>query len=313
MGLRGSKRRRPRDGAHARALRAAVPDDAPLVSDVCRLGYTALSLYPSHGRSGFLYPVGTTALGYGLPAAVGAALGRRLTGDAGPVVAIVGDGGLQLSAQELAVAAEEKLPLLLVVWNDGSYGEIRRSLPDFATGTVAAPDDPGLLCAAYGIDHVSAEDGAGVEAALARRACASCCRAAAAGGGAEGGGGAGPLLLEVNRAWDAHVTPAAEADAACAEAVAPKPMLGTMTFGWAQASSAVGEEAAAAMVRAFVAAGGEEVDTARMYAAGQTEHILAKPIDALPPAQSAPCAWRRRRTRRARRATAARAGSARRG
>ena len=116
----------PEGGGHAmvrtlRALRAAVPDDAPLVSDVCRLGYTALSLYPSHGRSGFLYPVGTTALGYGLPAAVGAALGRRLTGDAGPVVAIVGDGGLQLSAQELAVAAEEKLPLLLVVWNDGSY------------------------------------------------------------------------------------------------------------------------------------------------------------------------------------------------
>ena len=116
----------PTGGGHAmvrtlRALRAAVPDDAPLVSDVCRLGYTALSLYPSHGRSGFLYPVGTTALGYGLPAAVGAALGRRLTGDAGPVVAIVGDGGLQLSAQELAVAAEEKLPLLLVVWNDGSY------------------------------------------------------------------------------------------------------------------------------------------------------------------------------------------------
>ena len=134
----------PRGGGHAMlrtlgALRAAVPGDAPLVSDVCRLGYAALSLYPSHGRSGFLYPVGTTALGYGLPAAVGAALGRRLTGDAGPVVAIVGDGGLQLSAQELAVAAEEKLPLLLVVWNDGSYGEIRRSLPDFAT-EVPRPD-----------------------------------------------------------------------------------------------------------------------------------------------------------------------------
>ena len=86
----------------------------------------------------FLYPVGTTALGYGLPAAVGAALGRRLAGDSGPVAAILGDGGLQLSVQELAVAAEERLPLLLVVWNDGSYGEIRAPAPE-ASQTPLAP------------------------------------------------------------------------------------------------------------------------------------------------------------------------------
>ena len=106
------------------------------------------------------------------------------------------------------------------------------------------------------------EDGAGVEAALRSprvRGCAGRRRRAGgggeAGGGEAGGGGGGPLLLEVNRAWDAHH--AGRRSGRGVEAVAPKPILGT-AFGWAQASSAVGEEAAAAMVRAFVAAGGEE-------------------------------------------------------
>ena len=182
------------------ALRAALPQEAPLVSDVCRLGYAALSLYPAHQPRSFLYPVGTTALGYGLPAAVGAALGRRLAGDSGPVAAILGDGGLQLSVQELAVAAEERLPLLLLVWNDGSYGEIKRSLPDFAC-TVPRPD-LGLLAQAYGLHHLRVSSADEIEAALGSERVQRLLR-----GGGEAAGG--PILLEVRRAWDANLQEAA--------------------------------------------------------------------------------------------------------
>ena len=145
-------------------LRAALPDDAPLVADVCRIGYTALSLYPAYRPSTFLYPVGTTALGYGLPAAVGAAIAQRDLGLTRPVAAIIGDGGLQISVQELATAAEEKLPILLLVWNDASYGEIRRNLPTFATH-VPRPD-MAKLCEAYGVHHIYTEDADGVAAAM---------------------------------------------------------------------------------------------------------------------------------------------------
>ena len=55
-----------------------------------------------------------------------------------------------------------------------------------------------------------------------------------------------------------------------------------MTFGWAQASRHVGEQEAAAMLRAFVDAGGEEVDTARMYAGGEGEGLLARAAALLP-------------------------------
>ena len=282
-------------------LRAALPEGAPLVADVCRLGYTALSLYPAHSPASFLYPVGTTALGYGLPAAIGAALALRARGGgsvgSGVVAAIVGDGGLQLSVQELATAAEERLPLLLVVWNDASYGEIRRSLPAFATLTPRP--DLGKLCDAYGIHHLLAEDAEGVAAALESGAVK-----ALLAGGTDGAGVGGPVMLEVRREWDrtleeagaaavevqavvtAPIPTEAEAEAPTPTEV-PKPILGTMTFGWAQASKPVDVGVARSMVETFLRRGGREIDTARMYAEGNTEAMIGEVLASLPAPQAA--------------------------
>jgi acetolactate synthase-1/2/3 large subunit len=68
---------------------------------------------------------GYGALGYGLPAAIGAA---RATG--GPVVCIAGDGGLQFTLTELGAAIEERLQLILLVWNNQGYGEIKTYMVD---------------------------------------------------------------------------------------------------------------------------------------------------------------------------------------
>jgi acetolactate synthase-1/2/3 large subunit len=64
---------------------------------------------------------GYGTLGYGLPAAIGAklALPRR------PVVALVGDGGLQFSSAELIAAKEAGAGVILLLWNNSSYAEIR--------------------------------------------------------------------------------------------------------------------------------------------------------------------------------------------
>jgi acetolactate synthase-1/2/3 large subunit len=68
---------------------------------------------------------GYGALGYGLPAAIGAA---RATG--GPVVCIAGDGGLQFTLTELGAAIEERLQLIVLVWNNQGYGEIKTYMVD---------------------------------------------------------------------------------------------------------------------------------------------------------------------------------------
>jgi aflatoxin B1 aldehyde reductase len=56
----------------------------------------------------------------------------------------------------------------------------------------------------------------------------------------------------------------------------PEIYLGTMTFGWNQASSSVDEEVARNMLNLFISKGGVQVDTARIYSAGETEVILGK-------------------------------------
>ena len=61
------------------------------------------------------------AIGPGLPLAIGAAFG---TGER--TVLIQGDGGLMLSIGELATAAEYRLPLIILVFNDGGYGVLRQ-------------------------------------------------------------------------------------------------------------------------------------------------------------------------------------------
>ncbi len=61
------------------------------------------------------------SMGWAIGASIGAALGYR----EGPVVCITGDGSLLMNGQELSVAVREKLPLILVVLNDGSLGMVK--------------------------------------------------------------------------------------------------------------------------------------------------------------------------------------------
>lgn len=71
---------------------------------------------------GLLCPCDFQSMGFGLPGAIGAALARpRAT-----VVACIGDGALALSLGELLTAVREAVDLVVVVFNDGAYGLIRR-------------------------------------------------------------------------------------------------------------------------------------------------------------------------------------------
>jgi len=71
---------------------------------------------------GLLCPSDYQSMGFGLPGAIGAALAQpRAT-----VVACVGDGALALSLGELLTAVREAVDLVVVVFNDGAYGLIRR-------------------------------------------------------------------------------------------------------------------------------------------------------------------------------------------
>lgn len=71
-------------------------------------------------RQWFNSATGYGTLGYGLPAAIGAMLSTDK-----PVISLIGDGGIQFSIAELICAAELELPLIVLLWNNQGYGEIR--------------------------------------------------------------------------------------------------------------------------------------------------------------------------------------------
>jgi acetolactate synthase I/II/III large subunit len=89
-------------------------------------------------------------MGYGLPAAVAAALRFQDR----PVVCASGDGDFLMNGQELATAAQYGADLLVIVVDNGSYGTIRmhqeREYPERTSGTDLANPDFAALARAYG-------------------------------------------------------------------------------------------------------------------------------------------------------------------
>ncbi len=103
------------------ALRAALPDDGIVVSDMTQIAYTGGAYFPcAHPRSWF-HPSGFGTLGYALPAAIGAKLGAPER----PVVCVAGDGGFLFTVEEIGVAIELGLPLPILLWNNDGLGQIR--------------------------------------------------------------------------------------------------------------------------------------------------------------------------------------------
>lgn len=102
-------------------LRAALPEDGIFVNELTQIGYLARIAFPVHAPRTYIGPGYQGTLGYGFPVALGAAVaseGRR-------VLSITGDGGFGWNLQELATARRYQLPITLVVFNDGHYGNVR--------------------------------------------------------------------------------------------------------------------------------------------------------------------------------------------
>jgi 5-guanidino-2-oxopentanoate decarboxylase len=102
-------------------IREALPPETVIVSDMTQIAYAANEIFPmSHPRT-WLHPVGFGTLGFALPAAIGAKFG---VGEK-PVVALMGDYGFQYTLNELGTAAEHKLSLPILMWNNEALGQIR--------------------------------------------------------------------------------------------------------------------------------------------------------------------------------------------
>jgi acetolactate synthase-1/2/3 large subunit len=104
------------------AVRGALPDDAPSFWDMTILAYWAWSAFDARLSGAMQSAQGAGGLGYGFPAALGAAVARA--GD-GPVLAVSGDGGAMYGLADLATARQHDLDVTWLIVDDGGYGILR--------------------------------------------------------------------------------------------------------------------------------------------------------------------------------------------
>jgi acetolactate synthase I/II/III large subunit len=105
-----------------RELHRLTRGDAIIVTDVGQHQMWAAQFYPFKRARQWITSGGLGAMGFGVPAAIGAQLAFRDQ----LVVAVVGDGGFQMTNQELATAVQYDLPVKIVIMNNGYLGMVRQ-------------------------------------------------------------------------------------------------------------------------------------------------------------------------------------------
>ena len=117
----------------ADALRAALPKETLIYSDMTQIAYGAKEVWDMAAPRLWHHPFGFGTLGYALPAAIGGKMARPHA----PAIALAGDYGFQYTLNELATASDLDLSLPIVVWDNGGLGEIADSMQSAQMAPVA--------------------------------------------------------------------------------------------------------------------------------------------------------------------------------
>jgi benzoylformate decarboxylase len=138
----------------AAELGRVLPPDVILVDEAVRSSRPLLRHLAS-GDGWLVLRSSGGALGWGVPAAIGAKIGRP----GRPVVAVVGDGSFHFSVQSIWTAVRERAPLVIVVLDNGGYLAVKRAIERY----VRIPGDPRWHPGTElpGIDHLAVARGYG--------------------------------------------------------------------------------------------------------------------------------------------------------
>jgi acetolactate synthase-1/2/3 large subunit len=100
----------------------ATGGDSVVVTDVGQHQMWEAQYYLHQNPNTLITSGGLGTMGFGLPAAIGAAMGLKSSN----VWAIVGDGGFQMTMAELATAVQERVPVKIAIMNNGFLGMVRQ-------------------------------------------------------------------------------------------------------------------------------------------------------------------------------------------
>lgn len=136
---------------HVVELIGRFTDEAVVATDVGQHQMWTAQYYPFK-KAQLITSGGLGTMGYGIPAAIGAQLGAPNQ----MVVAIVGDGGFQMTNQEMAILNEYQLPVKIIMLNNGTLGMVKQWQHKFhgqrySESVFSGQPDFQMLSNAYGV------------------------------------------------------------------------------------------------------------------------------------------------------------------
>jgi acetolactate synthase I/II/III large subunit len=122
--------------AYLNILREVLPRNAIVTDELSQVGFASWYGFPVYEPRTFLTSGYQGTLGSGFPTALGA----KVANPDRPVVAITGDGGFMFGVQELSTAVQFNIGVVTLVFNNNSYGNVRRDQRTRFDGRVVAAD-----------------------------------------------------------------------------------------------------------------------------------------------------------------------------
>jgi len=105
-----------------RVIREVLGEDGIFVDDLTQVAYSARFAMPVYKPRGYVCAGYAGTLGWGVPAGIGAKIARPDQ----RVLVVQGDGGFMYGASELATAVKYNVPVVVLVYNDSAYGNVKR-------------------------------------------------------------------------------------------------------------------------------------------------------------------------------------------
>jgi len=154
--------------AYLKAIRAVLPRDGIFVDEISQVGFTSWYGFPVYAPRTFISSGYQGTLGSGFPMALGVKVARPDH----VVISIAGDGGFMFGVQELATAAQYGIGVITIVFNNRSFGNVRRDQNAYFDGRVIGADlvnpDFMKLAEAFGVRARRAASPAELGAVLER-------------------------------------------------------------------------------------------------------------------------------------------------
>ena len=155
-------------GEVVRKVSEAYNNDAIMITDVGQHQMFASRYFKFKQTRSVVTSGGLGTMGFGLPAAIGAKMGRPDR----PVVLFVGDGGFQMTIQELGTIFQTKIPVKIVLLNNNFLGMVRQWQELFYDKRYASTElinpDFQMIGKGYGLDVEKVEERANLDDAIQR-------------------------------------------------------------------------------------------------------------------------------------------------